>query len=79
VPRTVDAVASASVVVPGMSARPTRHVGVPAVVVSLVKLVLAAVAVGLPLPGVKYFLGLFETLKKATADMLADMLEKPLL
>jgi len=79
VPRTVDAVASASVVVPGTSLRPTRHVGVPAVVASLVELVLAAVAVGLPLPGVKYFFGLFKTLKWATADVLANVLDKPLL
>jgi len=63
VPSTVDAVASASVVVSGTSVGPTRHVGVPAVVVSLVALVLAAVAVGLPLPGFKYLFGLFETLK----------------
>jgi len=79
VPRTVDAVASASVVVLGTSVCPTRHFGVPAVVVSLVELVLAAVAVGLPLPGVMYVFGLFETLKYATADVLADVLDKPLL
>jgi len=63
VPRTVNVVASASVVVSRSSVGPTRHVGVPAVVVSLGELVLAAVAVGLPLPGVKSFSGLFETVK----------------